>query len=333
MKKNTILILAVMTALNLNAHEYSSARPDSHAPINVMGDHTHNVGEWMVSYRYSYMEMNGLMNGDSSVPSSAVHNDSTFSAGAGMRKAPTKMDMHMQMIGIMHALTDEWTLMLMLMHHEKSMESVNNADAVTTSEAEGWGDVRFSGMRKFYETEDAKAHFTVGLSLPTGAIDEKNAAGTRTLGYPMQLGSGTFDLLPGVTYLKQAETWSWGAQAHGTIRLGDNDHDYTLGNRLDTHLWTQKPMNDHLSLGARLHSAVWGNVDGQDNTTNMRSMMPGGREDMQGGFVTCLGLGANYTLGNGHRLAFEFVKPLYQNYDGYQMERDWTLTLGWQYAW
>ena len=25
-----------------------------------------------------------------------------------------------------------------------------------------------------------------------------------------------------------------------------------------------------------------GNVDGQDNTTNMRSMMPGGREDMQG---------------------------------------------------
>ena len=137
--KNTILILAVMTALNLNAHEYSSARPDSHAPINVMGDHTHNAGEWMVSYRYSYMEMNGLMNGDSSVPSSAVHNDSTFSAGAGMRKAPTKMDMHMQMIGIMHAPTDEWTLMLMLMHHEKSMDSVNNADAVTSSESRGLG--------------------------------------------------------------------------------------------------------------------------------------------------------------------------------------------------
>ena len=77
-------------------------------------------------------------------------------------------------------------------------------------------------------------------------------------------------------------------------------------------------MNDHLSLGARLHSAVWGNVDGQDNTTNMRSMMPNGREDMQGGFITCLGLGANYTLGMAASLAFEFVKPLYQNYDGYK---------------
>ena len=153
------------------------------------------------------------------------------------------------------------------------MDSVNNADAVTSSESEGWGDVRFSGMRKFYETEDAKAHFTIGLSLPTGAIDEKNAAGTRTLGYPMQLGSGTFDLLPGLLILSRRKH-GLGVRRHLAIRLGDNDHDYTLGNRLDTHLWTQKPMNDHLSLGARLHSAVWGNVDGQDNTTNMRSMMP-----------------------------------------------------------
>ena len=201
------------------------------------------------------------------------------------------------------------------------MDSVNNADAVTSSESEGWGDVRFSGMRKFYKRKTPKRTSPLAFRCPPVQLMKRMRLAPERSD-TLQLGSGTFDLLPGVTYLKQAETWSWGAQAHGTIRLGDNDHDYTLGNRLDTHLWTQKPMNDHLSLGARLHSAVWGNVDGQDNTTNMRSMMPGGREDMQGGFVTCLGLGANYTLGNGHRLAFEFVKPLYQNYDGYQMERD-----------
>ena len=73
-------------------------------------------------------------------------------------------------------------------------------------------------------------------------------------------------------------------------------------------------------------------MDGQDNTTNMRSMMPGGREDMQGGFVTCLGLGANYTLGNGHRLAFEFVS----RYTRTTMATKWNgldPDLGWQYAW
>ena len=32
-------------------------RPDSHAPIGVMGDHTHKQGEFMMSYRYMFMEM------------------------------------------------------------------------------------------------------------------------------------------------------------------------------------------------------------------------------------------------------------------------------------
>ncbi|MCS5662088.1 MAG: transporter [Dehalococcoidia bacterium] len=336
MKTNkTILILLTFAGLNLMAHDYNSSRPDSHAPINVMGEHTHNAGEWMLSYRYSYMEMSGLMNGDGSVSSSTMINDNTFSSMKSMRKAPTKMSMHMQMLGAMYAPSDKWTVMLMLMHHEKSMDNINDAGATSVTESDGWGDIRLSGLYKIYQTLDSKAHLNLGLSLPSGSVDEKNSAGTKYLGYPMQLGSGTWDLLPGITYLKQAENWSWGAQGIATIRLDESKHNYTLGNRFDANLWAQKPMNDHLSLGGRIHSAVWGNVEGSGPAAgqSMRGMMPGAREDMQGGFVTCLGLGANYTFGNGHRLAFEFVKPVYQNYDGYQMERDWTITLGWQYSW
>ncbi|MEL7333685.1 MAG: hypothetical protein AAFN12_15670 [Cyanobacteria bacterium J06560_2] len=33
---------------------WSPSRPDSHAPIGVMGDHTHEKGEFMLSYRYMY---------------------------------------------------------------------------------------------------------------------------------------------------------------------------------------------------------------------------------------------------------------------------------------
>lgn len=42
----------------------------------------------------------------------------------------------------------------------------------------------------------------------------------------MQLGSGTYDALPGITYLAQYGQFSWGAQATATIRLGGNDRDY-----------------------------------------------------------------------------------------------------------
>ena len=317
-----ILILFLCAVLNLLAHDYNSARPDSHAPINVMGEHTHNADEWMLSYRYSYMEMSGLMHGDSSV-----------TKASGFMKSPRDMEMHMQMIGAMYAPTDKWTAMLMFMHHDKSMDSVANmGGGVTSNSAEGWGDTRVSGLYKILETTDSKIHLNLGLSLPSGSIDEKGS-GTTRLGYPMQLGSGTWDLLPGITYLKQSENWSWGAQGIATIRLDENKHNYTLGDRFDANLWAQKPMNDHLSLSARIHSAIWENVEGKDTGMMAANMMPTVREDMQKGFITCLGFGANYTLGNGHRLAFEFVKPVYQNYGGYQMEREWMITLGWQYSW
>ena len=35
-------------------------RPDEHAPISVMNDHTHSKDSWMVSYRYMYMDMDGM---------------------------------------------------------------------------------------------------------------------------------------------------------------------------------------------------------------------------------------------------------------------------------
>ena len=36
--------------MELNLWDYS--RPDSHAPINITGDHFHDKGGLMISYRY-----------------------------------------------------------------------------------------------------------------------------------------------------------------------------------------------------------------------------------------------------------------------------------------
>ena len=33
--------------------------PDDHAPIGVMGDHTHKAGKWMVPYHYGLMKSDG----------------------------------------------------------------------------------------------------------------------------------------------------------------------------------------------------------------------------------------------------------------------------------
>ena len=66
-----ILLISTLLFSLSSAHEgpWTAARPDGHAPISVMGDHMHKMGEWMVSYRYMSMSMEGLPNGSSKVSS------------------------------------------------------------------------------------------------------------------------------------------------------------------------------------------------------------------------------------------------------------------------
>ena len=63
-----ILSLLALTCSAL-AHErnWTAARPDGHAPISVMGDHMHKMGESMISYRYMTMDMKGLLKGSSDI--------------------------------------------------------------------------------------------------------------------------------------------------------------------------------------------------------------------------------------------------------------------------
>ncbi|MFP6894156.1 MAG: hypothetical protein VCA18_10420, partial [Opitutales bacterium] len=61
-----LLLLAASVGI-LNAHEgpWTAGRPDGHAPITVMGDHMHAMGEWMLLYRFMTMDMEGLLDGSS----------------------------------------------------------------------------------------------------------------------------------------------------------------------------------------------------------------------------------------------------------------------------
>lgn len=115
---------------------------------------------------------------------------------------------------------------------------------------------KLSGLFKLYADRIHHVHLNAGVSLPTGSIDEEDEVlaptGTRptlTLPYPMQIGSGTYDLLPGLTYTGHYERMGWGAQYAGILRLNQNDEDYTLG---DQHSLTAP------SLGSTLLGKVGG---------------------------------------------------------------------------
>ena len=97
---------------------------------------------------------------------------------------------------------------------------------------QGISDLKIGGLYDLARWEDGRrAHLSLGLSAPTGSIDEKS--GWKIVGYGMQLGSGTWDFHPAITYLGQTENYSYGAQLGGILRIGDNDQGYTLGNRVE----------------------------------------------------------------------------------------------------
>ncbi|MCB1562303.1 MAG: transporter [Alphaproteobacteria bacterium] len=341
-------------ALHGAGHE-GHGRASAHAPIGVMGDHMHGKGEWMLSYRYMYMDMDGNRKGDSSIdPVTIVTMEpNRFFGMAGqpstLRVVPTHMSMEMHMFGAMYAPADWVTLTAMAGYTEKDMDHTTFAGGAGTSvlgtfstQSEGWGDVKLGGLFGLYDDGVNRVHLNAGISLPTGSIKESatvlapNGMTPRLrMPYAMQPGTGTYDFLPGVTYNGHSGAWGWGAQYRAEIRLEDeNDEGYAWGDKHALSVWGSYEWASWISTSARLSGTAQGDIDGID--PQIVAPVQTADPDNYGGRALDLMLGVNLlgTKGEvkGQRLAVEAGLPLYRDLNGPQMETDWTLTLGWQYA-
>jgi hypothetical protein len=339
-----------------DAHQH--ARADAYAPISVMNDHTHEAGGWMLSYRFMHMEMDGMRHGTDRVSSADV-----FAADGGYTVTPENMSMQMHMLGAMYAPNDTLTLMLMANYQAIEMDHrinpgmpgnmlrmANGGSDKITTKTDGLGDIKLSALYKFYDQDTRRAHLGLGLSLPTGSIDEKDKLPVMMQGQvnsvlpaPMQLGSGTYDLLPSLTFREQFEAWSYGVQASGVIRLEDeNDEDYRLGHKFDLTAWASTNLVEWISLGSGLSYNYAGKMDGDQKHINQGPTMAGihtvttAYEDNTGGERLDYLLGVNLlgTSGilKGHNLGIDIRLPLWQDLNGYQLETDWVLSVGWRKA-
>ncbi|GAB4525569.1 MAG: transporter [Amphiplicatus sp.] len=329
-----------------------------HAPIGVMGDHMHDKGEVMFSYRFMRMEMEGSRIGTDSVsPETIVTTVPNRFFGRPMqpptlRVAPLRMTMDMHMLGAMYAPTDWLTLMAMGMLVDKEMDHVTFQGASGTTELGafrtktfGIGDMTVGGLVRLFDSAAGgirhRAHLNLALSLPSGSISETGEILTPTgatprprLPYPMQLGSGTFDLKPGATYTGASDAFSWGAQYLATVRTGNNGEGYTLGDRHEATAWAQWGPAPSIAFSSRIAFSAADPIEGADPA--IVAPVQTGDPDFQGGDRLDVGLGVNLAgqrgAAKGHRLAAEILFPIYQDLNGPQLETDWTLTIGWQKA-
>jgi len=329
--KNSLIMLIAVT-IGHTAFADMQAMPDMHAPIGVMGDHGHKKGKLMLSYRYGRMKMDGNRSGSSNISTAEVLRDFAVS--------PLEMTMDMHMFGAMYGLGGNTTLMAMVPYIDKSMDLVNRMGRRFKTEAKGLGDIKIMAMHKLYEKRFDDMHYHrlgigLGLSLPTGATDKKDdtPAGHIRLPYPMQLGSGTYDPMLGMTYVSFYPQWSWGLQLKTTQRFGKNNEGYRLGDEYQATSWAAYRYSDNLSAALRIEGKSWNDISGRDNELNPR-MIPTARADLRAGQRADLGISVNFLqthgMFEGHRLAAEFLVPFYQHLDGPQLEVDYMYKLGWQ---
>lgn len=334
----SLTLLATSTTAHASSAHEGHSRPDDHAPIGVMGGHTHQPGEWMTSYRYSRMNMSGNRSGNDDVSNASVLGN--------FMVTPLEMTMEMHMVGLMYGATNELTFSAMLPYTRKDMQHVNRMGAHFTTKTDGVGDIKISGLYTLYESSETHHHTTakqqlllnLGASLPTGSIDERGntpAGNNQKLPYPMQLGSGTLDPLIGLTYTSSYANWSWGTQANSVLRFGKNNEGYRLGNEYSANLWAARALSDYASISVRLEGKAWGDIHGQDQDLNVM-MVPTARTDLRGGERVDALVGLNLYQPSGalagQRLALEYGTPIYQRLDGPQLEVDHRFTLGWQWA-
>jgi hypothetical protein len=295
--------------------------------------HNHPKDMWMFNYKFMRLAKHGLRSGTENIDQNSV--SPVGHKPFGYMMTPTNMTMDMQMLMFMYGLTDRLTLMAMGSYQAMNMDmlmnmGMGNKDDVPMNTS-GIGDTELRGI--FSITKYLVA--SLGVSLPTGDVRQViGMMGKRYRApYGMQLGSGTFDIKPALTYsaLSNDARWNWGAQAMYTAHVKGQNVDYALGDSIKLTTWLQRAFGK-ASTWLRLAYSDTGKISGRDpeiQKLTTGAPTPDADPDNYGGQELDILIGASYVKGP-FSFGAEFGLPVYQKLNGLQLKTEWMFNVGFQ---
>ena len=259
---------------------------------------------------------------------------------------PLRMDMTMHMLDLMLGLSDRASLMLMPQYMSMRMdtrllESSGPADPAThfgRHESGGQGDTQLHLLLALKDAADERWLLGLGVSAPTGDTGLRHRRSHQresgAMDPAMQTGSGTWDLLPSVTWLGRAEPWGWGLQLGATRRLGRNDAGYALGDHWQATGWVSRRLGPVFSATLRASRSAEGALRGERTGTHPQASPADHAANHGGRFDdVALGLVADRLTGalQGSSVGIEWLLPVRQEVRGYQLGRGRGLVLSWNH--
>ncbi len=299
-------------------------------------------GKTKLRYTYTRVEVDGMIQGSKAVsPETVAATVKNRFFGLPkqppfLRVVPDHVDVNIHVLGGLHSLTRNVSIVGAIPFIEKTNRTITFKGATGTTRlgtsvntTKGIGDVKLGGLFRVYD--DSVNHFLLNavLSMPTGSIKQigttltpTGAYKTSRIGYGMQLGSGTWDPILGMSYWGRKGRFGWGAQYLGTFRVqGSNSQHYRLGNKHTTTAWVSVKANKFLTASVRLKGEIEDKIHGMD--PNILGAGLAANTDNYGGERLELFVGGNLTPWKGSNLSFEVGKPVYQNRNGVQGKKDY----------
>jgi hypothetical protein len=185
----------------------------------------------------------------------------------------------------------------------------------------GFGDVSLTGLYSLLNSKRNHLLVSGGLSIPTGSIQSKGDAESMSPGirypYMMQQGSGTWDVLPGLTYTYKNDKVMASSQVSTIIRTGYNAVGYKLGNEVTFNNWVSYQWFKWFSTSLRGEFIQLGKMNGRDPSYS--AYIDPSSNPMNYGGSTAYGyIGANFFFLNRNKVGFEVGLPVYQQTYGIQ---------------
>jgi len=307
---------------------------------------------WHFEYRYTGVKFKGYRDG-----THRISTRSLLGSPPGPRTfavLPVKIIQQAHLFHVSYDVFDNTRVGLIL---PVLTQRTNHISVVPTYEkfsisSSGIGDVSLLVSQRLWKRNADTLRVNMGLSFPTGSINQKGDTPRDTglakeqLPFTMQLGSGTYDLIVGLKYGGRTAPlallpWlgppGWGAQVVGKIRTGKNSRDYRLGNLVLISAWLSATPLRWLEPSLRIRTQIWGRIHGVDTSTELAPGVfpaPVTNPDLFGGEKISLIGGVKLTapagmlpgtwndIFGGTSVKIEAGAPVYQSLNGPQPEED-----------
>ncbi|NQY66124.1 MAG: hypothetical protein HRT72_00145 [Flavobacteriales bacterium] len=348
----SLFIFLLVFGLDLNAQKIKGADQDSISDPYEMGleklmqltmrrssivgfGYAHDKGEFEIEYQKVKVAFLDNFELDKVVSSKDLLYGSGFGAGASLaREIPDELNIDEHRLRIMYSPWNEssisvesgyrWNLMRVI---SADLEQVGKNYNVISK---GFTDTKVMLNLEMIDKDLTMVLLNMGVSLPTGAIDQKYNSNVFndevSFGYIMQTGSGTFDPIIESVYMRTGAKTSIGLKGTMINRIYTNENNYRYGHHYSAVTGIGRKWMEGFGTTFRFDFNKWNRVVGVDSSMDPM-LSPINRAENTSGVRLDGSVGIVFDMPkkNGIKgLTFiaDFRYPIYQMLDGPQLGID-----------